>query len=101
MLAGTPDLSFEVQEAPQALDFDLFPNPTTGSVNIDLTQYTGKPVQIEVYNLLGRLLYYKSMDEVQVPQIEMDLSAYTPGNYLIRVKTDGTQGTTKWLSKQD
>lgn len=66
----------------------VFPNPTAGLVNVDLSGYSGKPVRMEIYNMQGVMLYQITLDESQ--QIEaVDLSARPEGLYLLRLKSEG------------
>ncbi len=76
-------------------DFSVFPNPTTGELNLDMTQYQLKAVRIEVYSMEGRLLKFTEVDEVQANQERLDLSALGNGIYLIRVKSAGVPDVTK------
>ncbi|MBK8705734.1 MAG: T9SS type A sorting domain-containing protein [Saprospiraceae bacterium] len=75
----------------------MYPSPTTGEVNIDMEDYLGRAVRIEVYSLLGQLVYFVEIDEVQTAVTKLDLSVYQNGTYLIRVHTDGEPDTTKWV----
>ncbi|MFM9947363.1 MAG: T9SS type A sorting domain-containing protein [Saprospiraceae bacterium] len=77
------------------IDFSIFPNPTTGELKVDLTQYAGLPVRIEVYNLQGHLLQFAELDEVQTAVESIDLSDNTDGMYLIRVKSAGMSDVMK------
>ena len=79
-----PDL---LQAAPMTVDFSVFPNPTSGTLNLDLTQYIGLPVHIEVYNLQGKLLHFAEIQEVQTAIESLDLSGLHSGMYLVRVTT--------------
>lgn len=58
-------------------------------LNLDLGQYAGRQVRIEVYNLPGELLQFSEVPEVHVPIEQLDLSNFIGGMYLIRVKSPG------------
>lgn len=75
-------------------DFNLYPNPTSGEIVIDLTAYQGKSLNIEVYGLQGNLLQKIALDEAQNLE-SLDLSEYQSGMYLIKVKTEGLPEVTK------
>jgi len=90
-LAGSPDVN------PAETHTRVYPNPTTGEVNLGLEDYQGRAVRIEVYSMLGQLLNFVEIDEVQTTVTELDLSAYQNGSYLIRVHTDGQPDTSKWV----
>ena len=69
---------------------EVYPNPTDGALNVDLTSYTGRAVRLEVYSLEGKLLKFKEIDEVQTTLENLDLSQYANGMYFIKV-SDATR----------
>ncbi len=75
--------------------FEAYPNPTPGELNVNLTQYLGRTVQIELYSLTGELLRQVEIEEVQTATEQLDLSTLQSGMYLIKVKTDGLPDTTR------
>ncbi|MFM9950740.1 MAG: T9SS type A sorting domain-containing protein [Saprospiraceae bacterium] len=91
---GSSSLVGAINELPLQ-DFSVFPNPTTGEINLGLSSYIGQAVQLEVYNLQGQLLQLKELDEVEATTERLELSGYQNGMYLIRVKTEGVPGITK------
>ena len=71
--------------------FTLYPNPTTGIVTIELTPETCtlKP-EIQVFDVYGRMLVVMEMQCIASPQIvEIDLSRYATGVYLLKVVDRG------------
>ena len=70
-------------------EFSVFPNPTSGELNLDLTQYAGRSVRIELYSTEGRLLQFAEVDEVNTFIEQIELSAYQSGMYLVKVKSEG------------
>jgi len=56
---ATEDMGAEV------VDLNLFPNPTSGEVTIDLTPWAGKPALLEVYDLQGSLVRRVKVDEAE------------------------------------
>lgn len=81
-----PELTLETPAQPS---FSVFPNPTSGELNVDLTQYAGKAVRLELYNTQGQLLRFLEIEEVHTPIELIDLSAYQNGLYLVRIKSNG------------
>jgi regulation of enolase protein 1 (concanavalin A-like superfamily) len=79
----------------RSTDFQVYPNPTSGELNVDLAQYLGRAVRLEVYSLTGQLLRFVEIDEVQTAVERLDLSGFAGGMYLIRVKSDGLPDATK------
>jgi len=76
-------------------DFNVYPNPTGGELNVDLTQYVGRSVRLEVYSLEGKLLQFTELDEVQTTLERLDLKGFQSGMYLVKVKSDGLPDATK------
>jgi large repetitive protein len=89
--ASTP---LSTHEQPTA-DFSVFPNPTSGLLNVGLSEYIGRPVRVELYSLQGQLLRFAEIDEVQTATEQFDLSGYKDGMYLVRVKSEGLPDATK------
>ncbi len=75
--------------------FEAYPNPTLGELNVNLAQYLGRTVQVELYSLTGELLRRVEIEEVQTSTEQLDLSALQSGMYLIKVKTDGLPDATR------
>jgi regulation of enolase protein 1 (concanavalin A-like superfamily) len=80
-------------EAPHG--FEVYPNPTSGELNVNLAQYLGREVRVEVYSLTGQLLRFVEIEEVQTTLERLDLSAFQSGMYLVKVKSDGLPDATQ------
>jgi hypothetical protein len=76
-------------------NFEIYPNPTGGELNVDLTQYIGRSVRLEVYSLEGKLLQFNEVDEVQTTLEHLDLKVFQNGMYLVKVKSAGLPDVTK------
>jgi regulation of enolase protein 1 (concanavalin A-like superfamily) len=74
-------------ESPYSLE--VYPNPTGGELNVDLTQYIGRSVRIEMYSIEGKLLRFSEIDEVQTLVEGIRLSEYPSGMYVVKVKSKG------------
>ncbi len=85
----------DLDEILPAMEVNVFPNPTSGVVNVNLTQYLGRAVRLEVYSLEGKLLQFSEIDEVQAMVEPMSLTNYQNGMYLIKVKSDGLPDVTR------
>ena len=92
----------QAQEQPTLgqVAFDVFPNPTSGELNLDLTQYIGRSVRIETYSLEGKLLQFTELDEVQNTLERLDLKGLQNGMYLVKVKSAGLSDATRRVVKQ-
>jgi len=95
---ATPDNSDVVPFA--APDFEVYPNPTSGELNVDLTRYLGRVVRLEVYNLEGKLLQFSEINEVQTVVEPVSLTNYQNGMYLIKMKSDGLPDVTRRVVRQ-
>jgi hypothetical protein len=76
-------------------DFNVYPNPTGGELNVDLTQYIGRSVRLEVYSLEGKLMQFTELDEVQNTLERLDLKGLQNGMYLVKVKSAGLPDATR------
>jgi hypothetical protein len=64
---------------------NLFPNPTTGMVNLTIVSANGEAL-IEVYDAKGKLLIQKTQEgELNI----INLSSYSKGFYWIKINVDG------------
>ena len=75
-----------------------YPNPSTGffAVTVNLKQ-SEKILDLEVYDLLGKLLESKRLYDVRHEQIFFDLSQYDPGMYILNAKSENVQFSQKIL----
>jgi hypothetical protein len=63
-------------------DFQLFPNPAKGRLRVKLPAVTGQ--QLQIYNASGSLLHSQ---QVQGLEIELDVSRWSPGQYLLKLQS--------------
>ncbi|WP_417611863.1 alkaline phosphatase PhoX [Owenweeksia hongkongensis] len=75
-----------------AASFAVYPNPTSGVINIALPQATASEVMI--FNINGKLMYHADAQT----EVEVDLSAYPAGVYFLKVK-NGSENFTEKLIK--
>jgi HYR domain/Secretion system C-terminal sorting domain len=83
----------------EAKDFTIYPNPTIESVNLNLSQYSGKDVVIQVVNSVGQQVYNTIFKEVAEQSYRLDVQNYPKGVYLIKVSAEGVQVATKKMLK--
>jgi hypothetical protein len=77
-------------------DFDLFPNPTDGKVNLVIGETLQGKAVVEVYNLLGERMMAKSIGRLQKGEtISLDLSHLVSGLYIIKLSTENGSCTKK------
>lgn len=82
-------------EAPvAAVSFSIFPNPTTGEVNVRLNdQSVLSAAQIRVFSMDGRLLFEKQYDTFRSAVLEIGL--FGAGMYLIQLQTESGTSISK------
>lgn len=74
-------------EEPEALiSYQVFPNPTTGKVNLLASFDEATEVTIAVYDLLGKVIYTKKINNISISE-QLDLSAQSAGIYLLNITT--------------
>ena len=64
---------------------DVYPNPTTGLINIEIGNYDDNPVSISVYDFSGSEIYNTVAKQ---SRFSIDLSDKSPGIYLLRIIND-------------
>ena len=85
----------EMDKKISAEDLQVFPNPSTGTLNIT-TKHTLQ--QIEVINNAGQLVF-QTMGNLS-NQLQLNLEALTPGFYCVRIVTDDNKWMVRTICKQ-
>jgi hypothetical protein len=78
--------------------FFVFPNPTTGNVQIRLN-VTGKNGHIKVFNTLGAIIYEKAVTD-WTGTYSLSLSGEKSGMYFVAVMADGKTTTQKIILEE-
>lgn len=73
----------------------LYPNPTSGYLNVELNAMDGKPVAISVYDITGRLLHTETNSAIQ-SAFSINVSGLPKGIYLLSAKSDNYHHTAKF-----
>ncbi len=69
------------------LNIKIYPNPTRGLLKIEIPEFKEKEnITFSLYNLLGKL--YKN-EKTRESFIELDLSSYPKGTYILRMNRNG------------
>lgn len=72
-----------------SVDFDLYPNPTDGKVNLVIGETLQGKAIVEVYNLLGEQMMAKKVSHLQKGETyTLDLSHLVSGLYIIKLSTE-------------
>lgn len=107
MLAGTcvmdPFIGYTEINDLQLLEdgVALYPNPSTGLVNMTLNLQKSKNLTVEIVNILGqRMQSYLIKDASLNQQTNFDLSAYPNGIYLFKISSDNASITKKIIIRK-
>lgn len=87
--------------APSSLDLlvNVFPNPTTDILNIEMTFNGKKTIDYIIYNVLGQLVFKASDQDVYSYARQLNLAFLASGVYLVQV-SDGNQKIIRKIVKQ-
>ena len=85
---------YEVNLSPEGKLETIYPNPSKGIYNIDLSQVK-EPSTITIYNILGELVY----SQLLAPQTEnqIDISDLANGYYIARIKNESLDTNRKLI----
>ena len=85
-----------VSEAASAKGLQVYPNPTSGKLIADFSNYTGdEVVSINITDVLGRVVLNSSLPSANA--VEMNLETYPAGIYYLNVETTSNTLTIKVL----
>ncbi len=73
----------------------LFPNPSRGWVTIELIEVPVTEIEIEVYDVVGKLAYMNPRADVKAGKFMLDLTSFPEGVYIIKLTVDGQVVTNK------
>ncbi len=66
----------------------VYPNPTSGKVNIFLEEDLPAYVKIDVFNMIGQMIYQTEVPDQSFPLVSVDLSTLSAGIYTIRIEVN-------------
>jgi len=71
----------------------IYPNPTTGTLNVQLSNYDSPNNEIKVLDMYGKLLdvVVDANDYSPVQTLQVDLSRYPDGIYFVQAGTAVTK----------
>ena len=72
----------------QTLSFEVYPNPTTGKINIKLDQTNSADASIEIYDLRGKLLRSQKINDSSDSLINLDISDLSNGIYIVTLRSN-------------
>lgn len=74
-------------------DFSLFPNPASNSISVDLNKSQQKGVYLQIISLSGQVKYRADIQ----PATSIDVSDYANGVYFVKVYSDDSVSTRKFI----
>jgi len=79
--------------------FSVFPNPSNGLITINLRNFYSE-VNVTVYDVVGKIIFSKSINPEINPTTEVDLSNYSKGIYIIEVSDGETNLKDKLILRE-
>lgn len=79
-------------EEVSTMSFTAFPNPTVEQVQVNFPEITAESATLEVFNINGQLLQQQILEN-RVSQINIDLSTYQSGQYILVLTADKMRTT--------
>lgn len=86
------ELTVGIRQIPVSNVFvSLYPNPTIQSIRMDVKYDKNSRIQIELVDMLGRILNSDNLDVLkgQVSNYQLDVSALASGMYMFRLTSNG------------
>ena len=77
-------------------DFAMFPNPTSGEVNLKWD--SSEDVSVRIFNSLGKIVFYAKDLNLQNGQ-EIDVSSFNSGVYFVKLNSSKGEITKKLILK--
>lgn len=77
-----------ISEQAAAAAMKVWPNPTNGLLNVDLTELSGKVV-MEVHDLTGRLVIAQNLDAASHGVPVIDMNGLASGEYTLNIRHQG------------
>jgi hypothetical protein len=76
----------------------LNPNPASGMLSIDVENWHGASAEIRVQSVSGALFYRQNVALTQAGQLQLDVSAWPAGFYLVTMQSADGSGLTRKLA---
>lgn len=76
-------LSIQINDITKGNGLNIFPNPSSGKINISFNNFQKSQGKISVYNLPGMLMEEKIISGSEITPIFLDLSTFPAGMYFV------------------
>ena len=75
-----------VQNSPNVFEFEVYPNPIGDKFIVDLISKNGKQTQLEIWDALGKKVFYKKIDLSEGSnQISIEFKDLPPGVFFLKI----------------
>jgi hypothetical protein len=82
------------------LDFRIFPNPTSGNLNLGISGENKESISVEVKDLLGKGLLYKIFNRKEDSErVSLETAVLSPGIYFLNIKMKSGQKTIRFVKQ--
>jgi hypothetical protein len=91
-----------LEEIAHSLNYQLYPNPSTGEFTLKVDNLNGQQASIEIVDVTGRLVYNDKLESVSGSFIQhVNIRAEENGTYYLRIYLNGQAVKTLTLVKED
>ena len=77
---------------PVVAEINIYPNPATDAINVDLTHFVGQDINVYITNNFGQPIYQQSFNGLSQSVLNVDMSGPTVANGLYNVLVLGADG---------
>jgi len=85
----------KIEKANDEITFTLFPNPTSGNLNIRFDEIPEQDVFVKIFNLQGQLVKSTNFQNVTFPVLNFNLENLVAGTYMLAVQMEGKKTYTQ------
>ncbi len=97
-VTNTPTNTKDLQKL--ANQFELFPNPTNGTLNLQLNlDNAADNATVRLFDISGKMLRQWNYDNIQQERFQYQLNDLSNGTYFLQVITEAGVGTKKFVIK--
>jgi hypothetical protein len=73
-----------IDQANQFDNLDIYPNPATSNVNINISLKEEKTVKLEMFDMSGRTVFQDEYENIKDKQASVDLTSLASGTYILK-----------------
>jgi hypothetical protein len=76
------------------MDFNVYPNPTSEYIDVDLSAYENRPILLSVIDAAGHTVHFSSIEKAGKTR-RVDLNNIATGQYILHIRTVGKRDVTR------